>query len=833
MKYFSSKISRRETTDAFGAQLGMASKTSPVAIGILLLLLLVCGAGGAKQEPFRRDPGHPQWHHGNFQDFNSSVKQNAHNLLHSRAEVPFRVPLEINLVMLGFNGDGGYRYKLDFKMLEEVLQKSMPSHRPACLETGQPLDIEHELIYKVIPVAQPELVAVEWAVRRLMQEAGKARETEYGREIPLFEVEATLLERTLDQLYLYLFGVDANSDVSVNQPVPTAIFVLNLDKKRIDPRIQVNHTLEEAVMGRISELSAVELREQERDYLYRYRYNGGSSTQVWLAAGRYAVIDLSAGPCTYGRVDSEEGSVGYRSLPRLRNLLFPRGQDPVPATKTQHLLAGQISGLVSSAIEQVIAPDVRFETVDVTYRLLVPVIVLQNHHVRNPIDSPSNFGINMVHIQNQVKKLVQPGQDPVVVGGVHSLHDHPRLAIAVSKATRGVSVHETGRDARIRARTRTYLDGAILRDEMMHSADVLAAGLLEVADPALAIQYFRFHNTYDNKTGEVESVIKSSPAGFKTDSRLAEKGTQSVRRGPEKRSTVQRAYGTRVVPVFVLSLAGVDDDLLLDGESLWWASHDSVFVLQHGSEQVSLSYVSETKRRVALPQHADRHIIAGLASVVGGVVAPYEKASHIHGRPVVNWLWASGHHPFGPFSNTSSVSRLLLDTALRNAIYARVDMSLRGIRRATEMVQTFVGEFLRTPIGKPVKGRAKRNSGQVWLDMFYKKTTNLPEPVPHELVERVEKYLDSLEEKLVDLSSLLYYHQLDDAHSNSSNILQTVMRTEVYVDRVLEAERDRMRCCNVEYNAPVQHSQALLYGGILIAGFLIYFLVICFSSSER
>ena len=76
------------------------------------------------------------------------------------------------------------------------------------------------------------------------------------------------------------------------------------------------------------------------------------------------------------------------------------------------------------------------------------------------------------------------------------------------------------------------------------------------------------------------------------------------------------------------------------------------------------SYVSETERRHAIPSQAQRHILAGLASAVGGLSAPYEKASHIHERPVVNWLWAAGCHPFGPFSNTSQISQMLQDVAL-------------------------------------------------------------------------------------------------------------------------------------------------------------------------
>lgn len=76
------------------------------------------------------------------------------------------------------------------------------------------------------------------------------------------------------------------------------------------------------------------------------------------------------------------------------------------------------------------------------------------------------------------------------------------------------------------------------------------------------------------------------------------------------------------------------------------------------------SYVSETTKRYAFPSMAQRHILAGLASAVGGLSAPYERASHIHERPIVNWLWASGCHPYGPFSNTSKISQMLQDVAL-------------------------------------------------------------------------------------------------------------------------------------------------------------------------
>lgn len=67
-------------------------------------------------------------------------------------QVPFQVPLEVNVVLVGFSGDGGYRYTIDSHQLEEFLRVSFPSHRPSCLETGELLDIEHHIVYNAFPV---------------------------------------------------------------------------------------------------------------------------------------------------------------------------------------------------------------------------------------------------------------------------------------------------------------------------------------------------------------------------------------------------------------------------------------------------------------------------------------------------------------------------------------------------------------------------------------------------------------------------------------------------------------------------------------------------------
>ncbi|XP_021774281.1 uncharacterized protein LOC110738217 isoform X1 [Chenopodium quinoa] len=797
---------------------------------LLILLMAELPSMESAHKAFKRDPGSPHWHHGAFHDVKDTVRSDVRRMLHSRAEVPFQVPLEVNIVLVGFNSDGGYRYSLDLHKLQEFLKIGFPTHRPSCLETGEPLDIEHHLVYNVLPAGEVELVSLEKVLKEAMVPAGTARETEFGKEVPAYDVEATAVEPIFEQLYSYIFGVESAGYTApeIDRPVPTAIFVLNFDKVRMDPRNQ-DINLDDLVYSRITQLSEDDMKKQEGDYIYRYRYNGGGASQVWLSSSRFAVIDLSAGPCTYGKIETEEGSISSRTLPRIRNM-FSKELSAAAVHLSHDVFVGQLGALITTTVEHVLAPDVRFESVDMTRRLLIPIIVLQNHNRYNIMTKGHNYSIDVEAIKEEVKKMVHQDQEVVIVGGTYPLHQHEKLAVAVSKAMRGHSVHETKTDGRFHVQTKTYVDGAILKEEMERSADVLAGGILDVADPSLSNKFFLRQSFMDESADSSDSILKHKPLWATYSSKFS---AQKRKKTIKKEGNLYRTYGTRVIPIFVLSLADVDPHLMMEDESLVWTSKDVVIVLEHQSANIPLSYVSEMERRHALPSQAQRHILAGLASAVGGLSAPFERASHVHERPVLNWLWAVGCHPFGPFSNTSRISQMLHDVAQRNTIYAHVDSALRRIRDTSQAVQAFAGDYLKTPLGEPVKGKKNKSTTELWVEKFYKKTTHLPEPFPHELVERLEKYLDVLEEQLVDLSSLLYDHRLQEAHFNSTEILQSSMFTQQYVDSILASEREKMKCCNIEYKAPIQTSQTFIYGGILIAGFLVYFLVIFFSNPVR
>lgn len=54
----------------------------------------------------------------------------------------------------------------------------------------------------------------------------------------------------------------------------------------MDPR-KKEIDLESLMFDKVSQLTEEDMKRQEGDYIYRYRYNGGGASQVWLASGRY------------------------------------------------------------------------------------------------------------------------------------------------------------------------------------------------------------------------------------------------------------------------------------------------------------------------------------------------------------------------------------------------------------------------------------------------------------------------------------------------------------------------------------------------------------------
>jgi len=194
-----------------------------------------------------------------------------------------------------------------------------------------------------------------------------------------YEVEASGdVEKAVDWIYDDIF---ASLNPKMKKLEPIAILLLSPDKLRMDPSRPGSDSAADAAVGKAPEdMTAKDLEVEEGGYVYRYRYMGSEGrTAAWLGAGRYAVLDLAAGPCTLARVGrgggAEEGVTTGASLPRLAPLLLPyarflasgsHGPNEVKdlAARRDALLRGHLSTLVLSSVRHLLAPDVKVETLD-------------------------------------------------------------------------------------------------------------------------------------------------------------------------------------------------------------------------------------------------------------------------------------------------------------------------------------------------------------------------------------------------------------------------------------------------------------------------------------
>lgn len=53
----------------------------------------------------------------------------------------------------------------------------------------------------------------------------------------------------------------------------------------MDPRNK-NIDLDSLMYKRLDQLTEEDIQKQEGGYIYRYRYNGGGASQIWLGSGR-------------------------------------------------------------------------------------------------------------------------------------------------------------------------------------------------------------------------------------------------------------------------------------------------------------------------------------------------------------------------------------------------------------------------------------------------------------------------------------------------------------------------------------------------------------------
>ena len=255
----------------------------------------------------------------------------------------------------------------------------------------------------------------------------------------------------------------------------------------------------------------------------------------------------------------------------------------------------------------------------------------------------------------------------------------------------------------------------------------------------------------DTDTASSELWGGGGGGGASNETEVFSSGSSQQR--PHRRAPLpRRPHPTRVLPVYLFSLRGAGFDgsndgsapgsdarsdagsapgssspagLLVDGEALHGGDRKALFVLSTGradapspfyasssfiqppsSSSSSVSSVPpppSVSSSSSLPppfsmvsidaRDPTRAALAGIASAVGGLAPPHLARCPLTGAVLEEWMWASGAHPFGPFSSSLKVSALLLDAAHRHGLASRVAAAAAHVAAARSEAEAFETRF--------------------------------------------------------------------------------------------------------------------------------------------
>eukprot|EP00878_Enallax_costatus_P009803 GHUV01010236.1.p1 GENE.GHUV01010236.1~~GHUV01010236.1.p1 ORF type:complete len:735 (+),score=167.23 GHUV01010236.1:318-2522(+) len=604
-----------------------------------------------------------------------------------------------------------------------------------------------------------------------------------------------------------------------------AIFVLNPSKVRVNPDgppEAASHQPPDFIqLWKHGSYDQAKLSDEEAGYVYRYQYNGAGEASIWHSSRNYLVVDLSAGPSTYGPLVSQGGAVTPQALPSIRDtyqelltqLQNTEHQQTVQefAQETaQHgiitLLAGRLAAVLTAGVKATFIPDMSTQHIEQAKTVLVPLVVLSDHTPSETIQMTQEnyWGINVTHVEAALAHLLAEGQEAIVITAHHELHKHKQLAAALHKATRShseavVDIPDgkdySGHDMGIHTNVQTFVDAEVLLEEFEISADMLTHGLVTVAHVM----------------------------GKENEHHIAQ----------------LRHEGTRVLPVFVLALENHPEDCVLSNRQLMAADDDSVIVLQlrHGSkwggpDDFFTGHMANGRRVVVDGSQSTRHVIAGLAQSLAGIVPPYQHFESRLDRVENDWRWAAGATPFGPYSNYEGVSEIMQNAARRNQLLAHVGAALRQLQHQLDAVDAFVDHHFRGPWEPAGLKDAKRH----WLDTVASTRHGYNTTLSPDVVFRLESSLANISNLLEDLAMDMFTHDFKKADGTvGQQLLPAVASLCTELDQQLDAAEEVMQCCRLGTVSLVSQAFMLIVAcaGAAAVFFMLVGVALCARYAKR
>ncbi|KAJ9508189.1 hypothetical protein QJQ45_021541 [Haematococcus lacustris] len=551
------------------------------------------------------------------------IKANAKNFLQDRKQhlQALSLPVEVDVVLIGFEGDGAYGYTLDSYELDEQLASGLDQEVcPTVWESGRQTALCFNLKFITLNTASLQsliLLDIEHVLAANMMRVGERHVDDSmpgtgASTMPVFEVDAIHLEALLLKHLNQIYNNEGLSDGEQGDG-RSAILVLNPNKLRMNPMLHAEaaHELAGKHWGladswKRGKVLPATLLEQEGDYLYRYTYNGRGAAAAWVSAHNFMVIDLSAGPVVFGPMASPSGTVTPSALPRILPIMLRLSRELEQAAPTmtleehmaqeaaegQHrLLVGQLAGVLHAAARHLLVPDVALQHLEYADRLLVHLVVLQDHLEFNLLDgivSALGPGIETaldVAAVQHAAELMSDSQQVRAGAARRSAGVGNRLNVAVR--LQGAFIHHHQGVLAALSRARTSWSQAVLRSPpylgLHHSRRLVLDSTVLIEELRRLLPLYVGEGQGQGQSQDLEQGPGSSQSCMPAQlpgllACCADEHLQSQQNS--RLTATMRHNGTRQLPVFVLSLRSAPPGLLFDNGQLVAATQDMVVVLQ-------------------------------------------------------------------------------------------------------------------------------------------------------------------------------------------------------------------------------------------------------------
>ena len=147
----------------------------------------------------------------------------------------------------------------------------------------------------------------------------------------------------------------------------------------------------------------------------------------------------------------------------------------------------------------------------------------------------------------------------------------------------------------------------------------------------------------------------------------------------------------RVLPVYVFDL-DYDKLIMLDRYHQAVAFRDMVVAVRTRVSQTMSDYSCNGRHVITQTRMIDRPIVGSILQSMWGVSPTHLSWSPPHNSTLVDYTWSVGQTPFGPFSESSSLSFVQRDAARRNVLLTSLNYTISSAVEVLESMMAHGGD---------------------------------------------------------------------------------------------------------------------------------------------